>query len=105
MAGKSSSDAVYSDTTTDLGGFQPFAEDVLQRVITSSKIADLYDEVAKGAESLSFAALVTFAEGVTPNELLKVEESTSAKRRQVLQREEEEAEERYRAAAEVLAAV
>ena len=45
MAGKSSSDAVQRHDHRP-GGFRPFAEDVLQRVITSSKIAT-YDEVAK----------------------------------------------------------
>ena len=100
----SASEGVYEDTTTDLTGFQPFAEDVLQRVITSSKIAELYDEVARGQESVSFKAFVTFAEGKSPIELLKAEESTSAKRRAALAVEEAEAEKKKQTAVEMLAA-
>ena len=93
MSGRLSGDDVYDDTTTDLAGFQPFAEDVLQRVIASSKIANLYDEVAKGEEKLSFAALVVFAEGVTPKELLDMQEAASAKQTNMLKEEEGRARE------------
>ena len=75
-------DSLQHHTSATMEEFKPFAEDVMEKVLSSSGLADLYDEVAQGSPSLSFSAFVFFMAGVSSEDLHEREVAEDALRQE-----------------------